>query len=146
MNYIKEKKDNYSIFYIIVLCFILFGLFVIVPLVLVLYSRNLRFFYLYEGLSTSNWILVGYCVVVIAVACYLLYRINKEQQKGSSKDLEDRITEKVGELTLTKDEIASLINTKLQDRSYHVTIEAMPNTLKSASTSASKSGADEGEG
>ena len=127
MNYIKEKKDNYSIFYIIVLCFILFGLFVLVPLVLVLYSRNLRFFYLYEGLSTSNWILVGYCVVVIAGACYLLYRINKEQQKESSKNLEDFINNRVEELTLTKEEIESLIETKLKDKTYHITIETMPN-------------------
>ena len=61
MNYLKPKMDDYNKAYFIVLYFILFGLFFIVPLILLLYSRNLRFFYLYEGLSTSSWILFGYC-------------------------------------------------------------------------------------
>lgn len=124
MNYFKPKMDDKNnLVFIIVLSFLLLGLFVIVPIVMILYSNNLRLFYMYGGLSESNIIMIVYCVVVIIAAIVFLCLIYKNQKEQTTTELDDRIKKEVSKLTLSKDEITALIDTKLKDRTYHITIE-----------------------
>jgi len=130
MNYLKPKMDNKNnLVFIIVLSFILLGLFVIVPIVMILYSNNLRLFYMYGGLSESNIIMIVYCVVVIIAAIVFLILLYKNQKNQTTTQLTDTIKTEVSKLTLSKQEIESLIDTKLKDKTTRIIIEQLPNHL-----------------
>lgn len=109
MNYFKQKMDDDNKAFIIVFCFLLLGLFVIVPIVLLVYSHNLRMFYLYEGLSFSNIILIVYCFAVLIVAGLFLIMVYKNQKKEIEKNLNNVIDKRLAEKGLTDEKIQSLI-------------------------------------
>ncbi len=107
--------DDYNKAFIIVFCFLLLGLFVIVPIVLLVYSHNLRMFYLYEGLSFSNKILICYCLAVLVGAGIFLYYIYKNQKEEKVTNINKLITDSIKNYNETKDAIKSLIGEKLAE-------------------------------
>ena len=95
MNYFKQKMDDDDKTFIIVFCFLLLGIFVIVPMVLLFHSRNLRLSYLYEDLSFLNNILFGYCLVALGGAAFFLYHLYNSRREKTISRLEEEIRKKI---------------------------------------------------
>lgn len=115
MNYFKLKMDDDNKAFIIVFCFLLLGLFIIVPIVLLVFSHNLRMFYLYEGLSFSNIILIVYCLAVLIVAGFFLYMVYKSQNKEIENNLNILIDKRLKGKGLTDKNINKKIENKLAE-------------------------------
>ena len=134
MNYFKQKMDDDNKAFIIVFCFLLLGLFVIVPIVLLVYSHNLRVSNSYEGLSISDKILIIYCLVVLIVAGLFLIMVYISQKKEiennlnnlienrlkvrglTDKNINKKIDNKLAEKGLEKDDVQTIIDNKLAEK------------------------------
>lgn len=89
MRFSEQKKDVHSITFYILLCFVLFSVFVIVPAVMIFYSKNLSGYY-----SADMFIYVFYyCLIVFAVLAFFLFLYYHFIKDNSISKLESKISE-----------------------------------------------------
>ena len=87
MNFFNQKRDLSSTTYYIVLCFVLLCVFVIVPIILLIYSYHLSS----SDLFAASNVLFLYCLVAVVVALLFLifvyFKINKNAEEDFKKSI-----------------------------------------------------------
>ena len=87
MKLLQQKRDLSSTTYYILLCFVLLCVFVIVPIILLIYSYHLGS----SDLSAASSVLFRYCLAVVIVAVLFLVFVYKKINKTAKEDFKTSI-------------------------------------------------------
>lgn len=112
MKLLQQKRDMSSTTYYILLCFVLLCVFVIVPIILLIYSYNIS----NKSLITASIVLFFYSIFVLVVTAIFLFLVYNDIKKNSSDGFKKEI---IGEV---KKDLDGQINDRLQGEAFRVIV------------------------
>ncbi len=112
MKLLQQKRDLSSTTYYILLCFVLLCVFVIVPIILLIYSYNIS----NKSLITASIVLFFYSIFVLVVVGIFLFLVYNDIKKSSSDDFKKDIIRKV------KGELDGIIKNRLEEDALRVIV------------------------
>ncbi len=112
MKLLQQKRDLSSTTYYILLCFVLLCVFVIVPVILLIYSYNIS----NKSLITASIVLFFYSILVLVVVGIFLFLVYNDIKKSSSDDFKKDIIRKV------EGELDGIIKDRLEEDALRVIV------------------------
>lgn len=112
MKLLQQKRDLSSTTYYILLCFVLLCVFVIVPIILLIYSYNIS----NKSLITASIVLFFYSIFVLVVVGIFLFLVYNDIKKSSSDDFKKDIIRKV------EGELDGIIKNRLEEDALRVIV------------------------
>lgn len=112
MKLLQQKRDLSSTTYYILLCFVLLCVFVIVPIILLIYSYNIS----NKSLITASIVLFFYSIFVLVVVGIFLFLVYNDIKKSSSDDFKKDIIRKV------EGELDGIIKDRLEEDALRVIV------------------------
>ena len=105
MRLFEQKKDAFSIAVLIILCFLLFSVFVIVPISMLLYSKNFVGYYSIDAyISIFEYWMIAIIVLIffICLGYYFIYNTSKSELNERLNKINDELDQKVQHELLNK--------------------------------------------